>query len=215
MFISHSVVKKQKNKQGKSEGFDSCDRTSNLTQTGFKSSIFQPMWPWNLTDDLKQGKSEGFDSCDQPSDLVWPMWPWNWTNGLEKHAPFSFVCHFIAISAFILDFQSGNAQIGLKLAFFVSHGHKIGQMTLKNNRAPLLCLSYFHASFRSHQWIQLRVTVRKRSNWVNIGNFLPPVTLKFHRWPLITIGPHFYVLSNFMHHFTDISEFKKKKILIP
>ena len=27
-------------KQGKSEGFDSCDRPSNLTQIGFKSSIF-------------------------------------------------------------------------------------------------------------------------------------------------------------------------------
>ena len=28
--------------QGKSEGFDSCDRPSNLTQIGFKSSIFHP-----------------------------------------------------------------------------------------------------------------------------------------------------------------------------
>ena len=28
--------------QGKSEGFDSCDRSSNLTQIGFKSSIFRP-----------------------------------------------------------------------------------------------------------------------------------------------------------------------------
>ena len=31
------------NKQGKSEGFDSCNRPSNLTQIGFKLSIFQPM----------------------------------------------------------------------------------------------------------------------------------------------------------------------------
>ena len=30
-------------KQGKSEGFDSCDRPSNLTQIEFKSLIFQPM----------------------------------------------------------------------------------------------------------------------------------------------------------------------------
>ena len=30
-------------KQGKSEGFDSCDRPSNLTQIGFKSSISQPL----------------------------------------------------------------------------------------------------------------------------------------------------------------------------
>ena len=40
--------------QGKSEGFVSCDRPSNLTQIGFKSSIFQPMWPWNLMDDLEK-----------------------------------------------------------------------------------------------------------------------------------------------------------------
>ena len=37
--------------QGKSEGFDSCDRPSNLTQIGFESSIFQPLWPRNLMDD--------------------------------------------------------------------------------------------------------------------------------------------------------------------
>ena len=40
--------------QGKSEGFDSCDRPSNLTQTGFESSIFQPVWPWYLMDDPKK-----------------------------------------------------------------------------------------------------------------------------------------------------------------
>ena len=45
----------QNKQQGKSEGFDSCDRSnSNLTQIGFKSSIFQPVWPWNLMDDLEK-----------------------------------------------------------------------------------------------------------------------------------------------------------------
>ena len=40
-------------KQGKSEGCDSCDRPSNLTQIGFESSIFKPLWPWNFfMDDL-------------------------------------------------------------------------------------------------------------------------------------------------------------------
>ena len=53
---SRSGVKSQchRGKQGKSEGFDSCDRPSNLTQTGFKSSIFQPVWPWYLMDDPKK-----------------------------------------------------------------------------------------------------------------------------------------------------------------
>ena len=45
-----------KNKQGKSEGFDSCDWPSNLTQIGLKLSNFQPMWPWNLMDDLEKLK---------------------------------------------------------------------------------------------------------------------------------------------------------------
>ena len=40
--------------QGKSEGFDSCDRPSNLTKIGLNSSIFQPVWPWNLMDDQKK-----------------------------------------------------------------------------------------------------------------------------------------------------------------
>ena len=38
--------------QGKSEGFGSCDRPSNLAQIWSKSSIFQPVWPWNLMNDL-------------------------------------------------------------------------------------------------------------------------------------------------------------------
>ena len=40
--------------QGKSEGFDSCDWPSNLTQIGFKLSIIQPMWPHNSMDDLEK-----------------------------------------------------------------------------------------------------------------------------------------------------------------
>ena len=41
-------------KQGKSEGFDSCDQPSNLTQTWFKSLIFQPIWPRKFMDDLEK-----------------------------------------------------------------------------------------------------------------------------------------------------------------
>ena len=44
-------------------------------------------------------------------------------------------------------------------------------MTLKNNRAPLLCYFKLYASFRSHQWIQAGVRVRKRPIWVKIDDF--------------------------------------------
>ena len=50
-FISNVLNER---KQGKSKGFDSCDRSSNLIQIGFISSIFQPAWPWNLMNDLKK-----------------------------------------------------------------------------------------------------------------------------------------------------------------
>ena len=36
------------------EGFDSCDRPSNLTQIAFKSLIFRPLWPWNQMDNLEK-----------------------------------------------------------------------------------------------------------------------------------------------------------------
>ena len=71
--------------QGKSEGFDSCDRPSNLTQIGFKSSIFQPVLPWNLMDDPKK------------------------TIGHLFYATSSFVQHLVAIGEFKLELQSENA----------------------------------------------------------------------------------------------------------
>ena len=55
---------------------------------------------------------------------------------------------------------------------------EIWRMTLKNNRAPLLCYFKLCASFRSHLCIQIGVRVRKRLSWV-----LTSVTLTFDLWP--------------------------------
>ena len=71
--------------------------------------------------------------------------------------------------------------------FFVLCDLKIPQMTLKNNRAPLLCYFKLCASFHSHQSIQTRVTVWKLPIQVKISDFLSCVTLKFDRWPWKTI----------------------------
>ena len=81
-------------------------------------------------------------------------------------------------------------------------------MTLKNNKAPLLCYFQLHASFRSHRWIQAGVTVRKRPIWVKIGDFFSRVTLQFDIWPWKTIGHLFYATSSFVHHFVAIDDFK-------
>ena len=51
-------------------------------------------------------------------------------------------------------------------------------MTLKNNRAPLLCCFQLCAWFHCHMWIQTGVRVRKWLSWV-----LTSVTLTFDLWP--------------------------------
>ena len=55
---------------------------------------------------------------------------------------------------------------------------EIWRMTLKNNRAPLLCCFHLCAWFHCHMWIQTGVRVRKRLSWV-----LTSVTLTFDVWP--------------------------------
>ena len=92
--------------------------------------------------------------------------------------------------------------------FFVLCDLEIWLMTLKNNRAPLLCYIKLYASFQSHWWIQTGVTVRKHSIRVKIGYLLSCVTLKFDRWPSKTIGHIFYATSSFVHHFIAIGELK-------
>ena len=81
-------------------------------------------------------------------------------------------------------------------------------MTLKNNRAPLLCCFKLCASFHSHGWIQTGVTVQKHSIRVKISNILSCVTFKFDRWPWKTIGHLSYAASSFVHHFIAMGEFK-------
>ena len=60
--------------------------------------------------------------------------------------------------------------------FFSLCDLEIWWMTLENNRAPLLYYIKLCASFHTHWWIQISVTVRKRSIRVKIDNFLSRVT---------------------------------------
>ena len=92
--------------------------------------------------------------------------------------------------------------------FFSPCDLEIWWMTLKNNRAPLLCYFKLCAAFRTHWWIQAGVTVRKRPIWVKIDDFFSRVTLQFDVWPWKTIGHLFYSTSSFVHHFVAIGDFK-------
>ena len=90
--------------------------------------------------------------------------------------------------------------------YFVTCDLEIWWMTLRNNRAHLLCCFKRCASFNSHRWIHTKVTVRKRSFWVKIADFLSHV--KFDKWPWKTTGHLFYATSSSVRHFVAIGEFK-------
>ena len=85
---------------------------------------------------------------------------------------------------------------------------EIRRMTLKNNRATLLCCFKLCASFHRHQWIQTGVTVWKRPILVKMDDFFSRVTYKFYGWPSKTIGHLFCATSSFVYHFVPIGEFK-------
>ena len=139
--------------------------------------------------------------------LKFDGWPWK-TIGHLSFAVSSFVQHFIAIGEFKLELLSGNAHLGQIRRFLEPCDLEIWCMTLKNNRAPLLCYFKLYASFRSHRWIQAGVTVRKRPIWVKIDVFWAVWPLQFDVWPWKTIGHLFYATSSFMHHLVAIGDFK-------
>ena len=96
-------------------------------------------------------------------------WPCK-TIGHLFHATSSFVHHFVPIGEFKLELQSGNAQFWSKSTICELCDLEIWRMTLKNNRAHLLCYFKLCASFRTHWWIQTWVSVWKRPIWVKFDN---------------------------------------------
>ena len=80
----------------------------------------------------------------------------------------------------------------------------IWRMTLKNNRAPLLCYFKLCAAFRTHWWNQTGVTVRKKPNLGQIQRFVAPcdletwrMTFKNNRAPLLS---NIKLYVSFHHH---------------
>ena len=133
--------------QGKSEGFDSCDRPNNLTQIRLKSSIFCPrdleigwMTPKNnkarllyniklyVSFDIHQWIQTGVTVRKRPIwvklddffscvTLQFDVWPCK-TIGHLFYAASSFVHHFVANGELKLELQSGNAQLGSNSTIF-------------------------------------------------------------------------------------------------
>ena len=84
-----------KNKQGKSEGFESCDRP-----------IVRKRPIWVKNGDVLYRVTLKFDG-----------WPWK-TIGHLSFAVSSFVQHFIAIGELKLELESGNPQFGSNSTIF-------------------------------------------------------------------------------------------------
>ena len=106
----------------------------------------------------------------EAATLKFDGWPWK-TIGHLFYASSSFVQHFVPIGELKLELQSGNAQFGSNSTIFRGGDLEIWRMTLKNNRAPLLCFFKLCAAFCTHWWIQTGVTVRKRPIWVKFDDF--------------------------------------------
>ena len=107
-----------------------------------------------------------------------------------------------------LSYSPETLNSGQKRRLFQPCDLEILRMTLKNNRASLLYYFKLCVSFRTHWWIQIGVTVRKRPIWVKFGDFYSRATLKFDGWPCKTLGHLFYATSSFVQHFVAIGEFK-------
>ena len=103
--------------------------------------------------------------------------------------------HFVPIGKFKLELQSGNAQFGSKSAIFCPVCLEIWRMTLKNNRASVLCYFKLCTSFRSHKWIQTGVTVRKRLNWV-LTSVTLTLTFDLWPWPFVWTSPLSLVITS-------------------
>ena len=203
--------------QGKSEGFDSCDWPSNLTQ------IFSPcdleIW-WmtsnkaNLRDLIAATGLVILLKLDSNRQLISPcdleIWWMTLKNNKASLLYYIKICASFQIHRWI---QTGvtvrKRSIRVKIGdFFVQHDLEIWWMTLKNNRAPFLYYIKLCVAFQSHWYIQTGVTVQKLSIWVKISDFFVlcdlenwRMTLKNNRAPLLCC-------LKLVHHFIAIVKFK-------
>ena len=140
--------------------------------------------PWNLMDDLEKQYGISFMLLQALCQITQPSVKSN-----SSHRP-----------------ESPNSDQNWQ--FLVPCNIEILWMTLKNNRASLLCYFKHCASFHNHRWIQARVTVQKHPIWVKICDFFVRPDLQI--WWMIskTIGHLFYATSSFVHHFVVIYKFQ-------
>ena len=125
---------------------------SGNTQFGSNVTIFRAVRPWNLTDDLAKQKGTSSMLLQALYSISYPLVNSNWSYSLET------------------------PNLGQIWRFLEQCDLEIWGMTLQNNRAPVLYYFMLCASFHTHWWIQIWVTVLKRSIRVKIDDFFNRVT---------------------------------------
>ena len=138
--------------------------------------IFPPVWPWNF-DDLGTSSmllqhhflaigefkiiQSGNAQFGSKSTIFWAVWPWD---DLVKQ-------YILSDSNWNYSPETLNYQMQATLKF---------EMTLQNNRAPLLCYFKLCAYWWIQTWLQ--------SGNTQSGSRQSRVTLKFDGWLWKTIG---------------------------
>ena len=120
---------------------------SGTAQSGSNSTIFRALKPWNLMDDLAKQLGTSSMILQALCIISYPLVNSN------------------------LSYSRETLNSGQNRQFFEPCELEILWMTLKNNTASLLCYFKLCASFPTHWWIQIGVTVRKRPIWVKFDDF--------------------------------------------
>ena len=158
--------------QGKSEGFDTCDRPSNLkldSNRRFVSPCYLEIW-WMT---LKNNRALLLYYIKHCASFQIHRWSQTWVT-VRKHSVRVKIGEFLCVSSLNLKIDGWP---------WNTIGHPF-----------YTTLSFVH-HFKAMGEYQTGATVRKRSIRVKIGNFLSRVTLKFDGWPRKTIGHSSMLLS--------------------
>ena len=123
------------------------------------------------------------------------------------HPTSSFVHYLIIISEIKLEWQPENLQFGSKLIIFVPCDLENWRMTLKNNRAPLLC--YIQLWHHCVAIIEFKLELQSgNAQFGSKSTFFSTV------WPwnlmddIKTIRHLSYDIQSFVHHFITICQFR-------
>ena len=114
---------------------------------GSNRQFFLVVWPRNFTDDPQKQSDISSMLLQALCIISYPLVKSNWSYSLEM------------------------PNLGLIRWFLEPCDLEIWRMTLKNNRAPVLCYFKLCAAFRTPWWIQTGDTVRKRPIWVKFDDF--------------------------------------------